>query len=314
MTSRLRLLIAEPLDFSPKAIALLEGSVDVVLRETSAAGLAAALAEFDAVWFRLAHRIDAALLQGRPRCRVIATPVTGIDHIDLQACEAAGIRVVSLKGEIEFLKQVRATAELTVGLTLALMRKIPQASRSVLDGRWQRDLFRGSELYGKTVGLVGVGRLGSIVAGYFAAFGMTVLGFDIRPDSPPGVERVGSLEELMSRSDVVSVHVTYDDSTRGLIGARQLAAMKQGSWFVNTSRGGVVDEAALLVALESGHLAGAALDVLSGEPAVDARHPVVQYAKGHDNVLVVPHIGGNTVESFEKTELFLAGKVLEALR
>ncbi len=314
MTGRPRLLVAEPMDFSPKAVALLQGSVDVELRQTPAERLGAAFAEYDAVWFRLAHRIDGAVIGAKPRCRVLATPVTGIDHIDLKACAAAGVRVVCLKGEVDFLKQVRATAELTVGLALALLRHIPQASRSVGEGQWNRDLFRGRELYGKTVGLVGVGRLGSIVAGYFAAFGTTVLGYDVRPDFPAGVERVASLAELMARSDLVSLHVSYDETTRGLIGARQLEAMKPGGWLINTSRGGVLDEAALLAALQSGRLAGAALDVLSGEPAVDARHPVVQYAKAHDDVLVVPHIGGNTVESFEKTELFLAGKVLEALR
>lgn len=307
-------MIAEPQGFNPKAVAVLEAQADVVLEALPPGGLSEAVKEFDAVWFRLAHKVDKVVLGEKPRCRVLATAVTGIDHIDVEACRAVGVRVVSLKGEVEFLKEVRATAELTIGLAMALMRQLPAAANSVLYGAWARDKFRGHELYKKTVGLIGVGRLGSIVAGYFQALGCEVLGYDIRADFPLGVRRCATLEQLLVKSDVVSVHVSYDASTHGLLGARQFAAMKPGAFFINTSRGGVVDEAALLNALESGQLRGAAVDVLSGEPNIDLQHPVVAYAKTHTNLLVVPHIGGNTVESFEKTELFIAGKVLEALR
>ena len=310
---RARILIAEPDDFSPRAIDKLRSRAEVVAQKTARQDLGPALRDFDVVWFRLAHRIDQALLSQKKRCRVLATPVTGIDHIDLDACRAAGIEVVSLKGETAFLREVRATAELTVGLALALMRHIPAARESVRNGKWQRDLFRGNELYGKTVGIVGVGRLGELTAGYFQSFGMKVIGFDPRPDFPAGVERVATLEALLGRSDLVSLHVSYSPATHHLIDAGAFAAMKPGAWLVNTSRGGIVDESALLDVLASGRLAGAALDVLSGEPDVDEKHPLVQWARTHENVLVVPHIGGNTYESFEKTELFLADKVLEAL-
>ncbi len=176
-----RILIAEPLDFSPRAVSLLAQAADVELRACDRDGLAQALAEFDVVWFRLAQRLDRALLARATRCRILATPVTGLDHIDLEACRELGIRVVSLRGEVEFLRTVRATAELTLGLTLALLRQIPQAAASVVSGAWDRDRFRGQELYGKTIGLVGVGRLGSLVAGFFRAFGAEVLGYDPRP-------------------------------------------------------------------------------------------------------------------------------------
>jgi phosphoglycerate dehydrogenase-like enzyme len=121
------------------------------------------------------------------------------------------------------------------------------------------------------------------------------------------------LDDLLAVADVVSLHVKYDAGTRHLIGRSQLAAMKPGAVLVNTSRGGVVNDAALLEALEAGRLAGAALDVLDGEPAIGADHPLVAYARRHENLLVVPHIGGNTWESFEKTEVFLAGRVVDAL-
>ena len=147
------------------------------------------------------------MLAQATRCRILATPVTGLDHIDLAACRELGIRVVSLRGEVEFLRTVRATAELTVALTLALLRHIPQAVAAVQAGHWDRDQFRGQELYGKTIGLVGVGRLGSLVAGYFRAFGADVLGYDPRADFPSQLcTRVGDLDELLRRSDIVSIH------------------------------------------------------------------------------------------------------------
>jgi D-3-phosphoglycerate dehydrogenase len=310
---RPQILIAEPLDFSPRAVEILRSAADVTLRQVDRRELAAAMGEYDVVWFRLAHRIDDELLGASPRCRILAVPATGLDHIDLDACRRHGIRVVSLKGETAFLEQVRGTAELTIGLTLALLRRIPAAAESVRAGHWNRDQFRGRELFGRTVGLVGIGRLGRLVAGYFKAFGMQVLAYDPREDFPQAdARRVDSLVELMAASDVVSVHVNYEPATRHLIGRRELAAMREGAVLINTSRGGIIDEQALVEALKAGRIAGAALDVLDGEPDT-AGHALVELARTSDRVLIVPHIGGNTVESFEKTECFLAGRVLEAL-
>jgi D-3-phosphoglycerate dehydrogenase / 2-oxoglutarate reductase len=309
-----RIRIAEPLEFSPVAVRILQTVGEVELQACSRDELRDAFATYDVVWMRLGHRVNEAILGTSPRCRILATPVTGLDHIDVAACEQRGIRVISLRGEVEFLREVRATAELTVGLSIALMRHIVPAADAVRQGQWNRDLFRGGELYGNTAGIVGMGRLGTLVAGYLRAFGMTVLGCDPRDDFPfEAAERVASLDELLERANLVILLVRYDDSTRHLIGARQFAQMRPGAVLVNTSRGGVVDEDALLAALNSGSLAGAALDVLDGEPNIAADHPLIAYARRHDNLLVVPHIGGNTWESVEKTEVFLAHKVVEAL-
>ena len=173
-----RVLIAEPQDFSQAALDVLRAGGDVELADVPVGRLGAEMAGYDAVWVRLKHVLDAAVISQHARCRAIACPVTGLDHIDLDACAREGVRVVSLKGEVEFLKEVRATAELTVALALAVMRQLMPAAASVLDGKWNRDAFRGHELYRKTVGLVGVGRLGGIVAATFRAFGMRVLGFE----------------------------------------------------------------------------------------------------------------------------------------
>lgn len=310
-----RILIAEPLDFSPAAKAVLDEVAEVELRAVPEGALAGAFAAYDVVWLRLGHRVGARDLRDAPRCRILAVPATGTDHVDVAACERAGIRVLSLRGEVEFLKGVRATAEMTLALALALFRRLPEALEHVLAGGWERDRFRGRELAGKTAGVVGVGRLGEMVARLFAAFGMRVLGFDPHRDFPPEVaERRDRLEQLLAESDLVSLHVPYLPETRHLIGASAFAAMKPGAVLVNTSRGGVVDEVALLRALESGRLGGAALDVLEGEPGISREHPVVAAALRDRRLLLVPHLGGNTRESLEKAEVFLAGKVAAALR
>jgi D-3-phosphoglycerate dehydrogenase len=201
-----------------------------------------------------------------------------------------------------------------VGLALALSRHIPRAAADVLDGRWDRGAFRGRELFGKTAGIVGVGRLGAIVANLFAAFGMRVIGYDPRPDFPAEVVRVGSLAELFEQADLVSVHASYDATTHHLIDEAVLARARPNLVLVNTARSGLIDEAALLRALERGGIAGAALDVISGEPDVTAEHPLIRHARNHSNLLIVPHLGGNTFESFEKTETFLAERVASLLR
>ena len=307
----MRILITEPEDFSPRAVEVLSEAGQVDLRATD--DVAAALRDYDVVWFRLGHRFDAATIAQAERCKILASPVTGLDKIDLDACAAKGIRVVSLRGEVEFLKKVRATAELTMGLALSLLRRIPQAALHVREGGWDRDLFRGTELYEKTAGIIGMGRLGTIVADYCHAFGMNVVGYDVRKDWPSGVAtRLDSIEAVMARSDLVSVHVKYDESTHHLITADHIAAMQPHAVLVNTSRGGVIDDEALATALFASRIAGAALDVLDGEPDV-AGSPLLAYAREHDNLLIVPHIGGNTSESFEKTEVFIARRVVEAL-
>ena len=309
-----RILVAEPDDFSPRAEEILRGVGEVVLQSWHVDQFARAFEQFDVVWFRMGARIDRETIPREPRCRILATPVTGLDHVDVATCTERGIRVISLRDETEFLKEVRAAAELTVALALALLRRLVPAAASVRAGHWERDRFRGGELYERTVGLVGVGRLGTLVAGYMKAFGARVVGYDPRPDFPTdAAEPTAALHELLACSDLVCLLPSYSEQTRHLMGVDEFASMKEGAYLVNTSRGGVIEEQALLESLRSGHLAGAALDVLDGEPHIDADHPVLSYARDHQNLIVVPHIGGNTMESFEKTEVFLAGRVVDAL-
>ena len=255
------------------------------------------LSDADAYFASLEVRITEELLNQAPRLRVIATPSTGTDHIDLKVTAERNIVVLSLKDDRRLLDSITATAELAWGLLLACARQIPLAARAARNGLWGRDLFRGNQIAYKTLGIVGCGRLGSIVAQYARAFRMKVIAYDPYLDEVPGVEMVG-LEELLRRADAISIHVHLNENTRGLIGRTELAAMKSGTVLINTSRGAVIDEEALLHALESGHLASAGLDIIDGEWRSDLQdHPLLAYARSHDNLIVTPHIGGVTYES-----------------
>lgn len=303
-----RILIAEPEGYSPAARAIYEEVGQVDEGPLTRGELKHCLADYDALVVRLAHQIDAELLAYAPRLRAIVSPTTGLDHIDLEAAGRLGVTVLSLKGETDFLRSIPATAELTWGLLLALIRRIPHAFQSVLQSEWDRDAYKGHDLAGQALGIVGLGRIGERIARYGLAFGMRVLAYDpYRAGWVDGVERVESLPELLQQSSVLTLHVPLNEETRGMIGADELALLPQGALLVNTARGEVVDEAALLAALESGRLGGAALDVISGERS-GGSPDLVQYARRRENLLITPHIGGATVESMSATEVFMAKK------
>jgi len=204
-----------------------------------------------------------------------------------------------------------SAAELTMALLLALARRVPAADRSMRAGEWDRKSFNGVELYGKTLGLVGAGRIGGEVAVRARAFGMRVMVFDpfLNPDRATalGVE-TAALDEILERADVLSVHVPLTDETHGLIGEAQLAKLKPSAFVLNVARGGVVDEDALLKALQNKRLAGAALDVYSVEP-LPADHPF----RSLPNVVLTPHLGASTAEAQQNVAIEIAEAVRAAL-
>jgi D-3-phosphoglycerate dehydrogenase len=285
---------------------------DLVLGDLDRPALLAAVPDADILWVRLRHAIDAEVIERSPRLRYIVSPTTGLNHIDLVAAERRGIQILSLRGEQEFLRNVRATAEHTLALILALLRHIPAATRHVAGGGWDRDAFRGRELFGKTAGLVGFGRLGRMVGRYLTAFEMHLLATDPSTEGAPILPAVRfvPLMALLREADVVTLHASYSEENRRFFGAEEFATMKPGAVFVNTARGELVDETALLESLKSGRLAGAALDVLSDEwSGRPADHPLAHHARAHDNLIITPHIGGCTTESMHKTEAFLATRL-----
>lgn len=310
----MKLLVAESHRFSPAAAELLSRSFDVTLADLDRPSLLSSVAAAEILWVRLRNRIDADVMQAAPRLRAIVSATTGLNHIDLEEAERRNIRVLSLRGETDFLKEIRSTAELTLGLLLSLTRRLPAAIDHARQGQWLRDSFQGNDLYGKTAGVIGYGRLGRIVADYLAALGMTVLASSpglTAAEAPPHV-RVVSRDQLLSQADVVTLHVNLCLQNERFFDADCFARMKPGAWLVNTSRGELIDEQAFLEALASGRLRGAAVDVLSHEdPSGMDHHPLVQYARQRDNLLITPHIGGATEESFARTELFLARKLVD---
>jgi len=311
-TPRLRILNAEPDGYCDEARAVLERCGELVAKSLSREALLQEVADADVLIVRLAHEVDAELLAAGRRLKAVVTATTGLDHVDLEEARRRGVAVISLRGESEFLRSVPATAEHTWALLLALTRRIVAARHAVTLGRWDRDALRGHDLAGRRLGLLGLGRIGRLVAGYGRAFAMDVRAFDPHaPDGLDGVARAASLPALLAESDVLSIHVPLDATTEGLVGAAELAALPPGALLVNTSRGAVVDEAALLEALRGGRLAGAALDVIPGEREAGRRaaSPLIAYAAERENLLITPHIGGATYESMARTEVFVAQKL-----
>ena len=312
----LRIGILEPERFPDRALELLRSVGEVTMRENSVEPVAF-IAELNVVIIRLKYLIDASMLAQAPALNVISTATTGLDHIDLQAAEKRSITILSLRGETAFLKTVTATAEHTWGLLLALLRHIPQAHAAVVSGDWDRTKFFGRELQGRTLAIVGLGRIGQMVARYGLVFRMRVVAYDpYQTEWVDGVERSESLRAALSGADVVSVHVPLSRETTHLIGAAEIGALKNGAVVLNTSRGAIIDEAALIDALERGHLGGAALDVIHDEysPTSGLRDRLIRYAASHQNLLITPHLGGATHDSLEKVEIFMAEKLVRHLK
>lgn len=307
----IRVLNLEPQGYSPKAKAVLEQFASVQDGPLSHQELLERISDFDALIVRFGHGIIGRDLMDRAiRLKAIATATTGLNHIDLNAAKEKNITILSLQGETEFLRGIYATPEHTWALLLALVRNIPDAVAHVRAGGWDRNLFRGAELYGKTLGIIGFGRVGSKLAQYARSFGMDVLAYDTKEISAPEHVNFVQLNTLFAESEIVAVCVPYNDATHHMIGESAFASMKRGAVLVNTSRGEVIDESALLTALKSGHVGSAALDVLEGEHAHSIKqNPLIGYARANRNLLITPHIAGATFESMEKTELFIAQKL-----
>jgi D-3-phosphoglycerate dehydrogenase / 2-oxoglutarate reductase len=298
-------LVCEPDGFSPLALQELERMGTVRIGPLDRASLLNEVADVDALVVRLAHHIDEEVLASAARLRFIVSPTTGLDHIDRSAAENLGITIISLLGDDDFLRSVPATAEHTWALLLSLTRRVPFAHRSVMDGDWDRDSYRGHDLAGRRLCIIGCGRVGERVARYGQAFDMAVGAFDPYRTRvwPGGVERFDSLNEALAWADVVTLHVPLTPATTGLMDAAGFARMRPDALLVNTSRGAVIDEQALLTCLAAGSLGGAALDVVSGEVGGHPPSPpLLAYAREHGNLIITPHIGGATVESMHRTE------------
>ncbi len=314
-TQRPVIWIGEPEDFCEAAKAILETHAEVISRRIDENELTEVFNQCDVFILRLGLKIEAKDLNQTQRCKIIATPVTGIDHIDIGACRENNIQLISLKGEEIFLREVRATAEHTFALLFALIRNIVPASQHVAQKHFDRDLFRGRELYQKSFGIIGYGRLGKIVANYAKAFGMKVLINEIDKKKIPENTEFEFLElnDMLMQSDFVSLHVDANSDNIHMVDKKFLSRMKNTAYLINTSRGSLVNESDLVDALENRIISGAALDVVDGEPNPDFESILFKYQRQNSNLLLTPHLGGNTFESLEKTECFIAQKIIDQL-
>lgn len=262
---------------------------------------------------RLQRVINRDFLSGFPSCKYIICAATGHDHLDIDYIKERNISLITLRGETEFLKTIPSTAEHTMGLILSLLRNIPSAVSDVAAGNWNRDRFRGFQLYNKRIGLIGLGRIGNLVAGYCKSFGMEVYYYD------PFVEnreyhKVTKLSSLLSQVDILSLHVHLSKDTLSMIGKQEFATIKKGSFLINTSRGKLIDEVQMVEYLKNGHLEGVAVDVLSEELDDMRNSPLYKAMKEGYNVVITPHIGGATHDAMHMCEEFVAKKLLEQVK
>jgi D-3-phosphoglycerate dehydrogenase len=303
-----RVLVPEPL--SEEGLERLNEAPDVEAHTAPAPlardALLDALPGHDALIIRSATRVDAEALARGDRLRVVGRAGVGLDNVDVDAATARGVLVMNTPGA-----NAVATAEHTWALLLALCRRVPAADASIRAGAWDRKRFTGIQLTGKTLGVVGLGRVGREVARRGRGFGMHVLGSDpyLTADAAEDLQvELVELEELLAESDVVTLHAPLTEATRGMMDAERLAQLKPGALLVNCARGELVDEAAVAAALGDGRLGGAAFDVFGQEPP--SASPLV----GLSNVVLTPHIGASTVEAQRDVSLQIVDQVLEALR
>jgi D-3-phosphoglycerate dehydrogenase len=299
-----RVLVTDPL--AEEGLALLQEHLAVDARtDLDAAGLLAAIPAYDALLVRSRTQVTAEVVAAARRLRVIGRAGTGVDNIDLTAATRQGILVVNAPAG-----NTVAVAEHTVGLMLSLARHIPHADATMRSGQWAKKELQGIELRGKTLGLVGFGRIGSAVARRARAMEMTVLAYDPfvaqERAASLGVQLV-PLGTLLARADFVSLHVPLTSQTQNMIGQQELAQIKSSARLINTARGGLVDEGALLEALNAGRLAGAAIDVFEQEPPED--NPLLT----HPRVVITPHIAASTAEAQQGAALEVARQVVDVL-
>jgi D-3-phosphoglycerate dehydrogenase / 2-oxoglutarate reductase len=271
----------------------------------AAAALATDLADADALVIRSATKANAALLEKAPRLRVIGRAGVGVDNVDVETATRRGILVMNTPGG-----NAVSVAEHTFALLLALARSVPQANTSIQAGKWEKSSLSGTELRGKTLGLVGLGRVGTEVARRARGMEMKVLAYDpyVTPAAAREVEvELVSLDELLQRSDVVSLHTSLSAATEGMIDAAAIAKMKKGARIINCARGELINEAALAEALRSGKLAGAAVDTFAQEPPKNS--PLI----GLPNLIATPHIAGSTAEAQEEVGTAIAQQVRDYL-
>ncbi len=296
-------------DFNESAVKLLKkefGDVEIDPLDTEER-LIEKLKGKDVLFVRSKPQVTKKAIDSADKLRIICRPGVGLNNVDVEAAKAKGVKVINTPEATTI-----SVAELTVGLALSMLRKIPPAHNSVKGGKWERSRFEGNELHGKTFGIMGFGKIGKALADRLKPFGLNILIYDPFVEKEVaesfGVAKVDGLHDFLSKCDILSIHVALTPQTKGILGVKEFAAMKKGAFFINIARGELVSTQALHDSLSSGHLAGAGLDVFEKEPPVG--NPLLSL----ENVVLTPHQGANTFEGQSRAMEEAIRKVKEALK
>ena len=300
-----KVLVSDPI--APEGIEILKKVAEVDVKTgLSKDELAAIIGDYDALAVRSETKVTADILAQAAKLKIIGRAGVGVDNIDVEAATNRGILVVNSPDGNTF-----AAAELTVAMLLALARHIPQADQGLRAGRWDRKKYMGSEVYGKTLGVIGLGKIGREVAKRLQSFEMRVIGYDpyLKPEQAEALGiKLADLDTLYQESDYITVHVPKTKETTGMINAEKLALMKPTVRLINVARGGIMDEAAVAEAAKAGRIGGAAIDVFSTEPA-PADNPLL----GIPNIITTPHLGASTEEAQVNVAIDIAEQIVDVL-
>ena len=309
---KMKLLITESEDFSEIAIQKLEKHFIVdKLEFFSKENVVAIINQYDAVFIRLGLFIDKEIIDKAINLKYLLTATTGLDHIDALYFEQKGGKILSLKNEFEFLETIPSTAEHTWALLLALHRKLPFAFQSVQEGIWNRNLFKGNNLKGKKIGILGLGRVGKQVAKFAEAFEMDICFYDIAPIQSK-YKSCTAAEQLFSWAEIITIHIPLNTNNENFVNKSLLDQCRKDVVLINTSRGAIWDEKAIATALVEEKIKGVATDVLASEYNNEV-NPLVNLLNKNYNIIITPHIAGATFESMQSTEEFVVEKIIKII-
>lgn len=300
--------ILEPQDFSNEAISLLKKVGPV--KFFTGRDIKNFVKDKEVLFIRLNYFIGGDLLAAASKLKFICTPTTGLNHLDLKEIKKRKIKIISLKGEIKFLSNVRATPENAFALMLSLLRNYKGAFLNEKNKEWNRDKYKGHEVYEKQVGIIGFGRVGKILARYFSAFGASVFFYDTNKEIKPifRAKKVSSIKDLIKKTDIIFLAAAYTSANEKFFDKKYIDLLKN-KYFINVARGELIDENYLLKKIKANFFKGIALDVIDKENGQNKLSQFLKLTHGR-NFILTPHISGATYESMAKTEIFIAKKLL----
>ncbi len=315
-----KILNLEDTNFSPQASSILQTVGQIDNFKSTKNKLNKIINKYEVIIVRLKYQISREILKKAKNLKFILTATTGLDHIDIEYAKKKKIIIISLKGETQFLKSITATAEHTWGVILNIMRNVNSAHSDVVNGRWDRDKFKGNSLKNKTIGIIGLGRIGKQVSQYAIAFKMKVVFYDNNRviKSTSKLKRV-SLKKLLMMSDIISIHIPYNPKNEKFLNKKLIDLINHNAVIINTSRGRIYDEKYILNRIKAGKIKGLATDVIYNENLIRKKgknilknEEIIKLIK-NNNILITPHIGGCTFESMEESEIFIANKFVKRI-